>query len=174
MKKIEKYPYRLLHPKLVSIVTTLDENNIPNACTIAWSMPVSVNPPLIAIALNKKHKTTSNIEKTGEFIINIPDFSKMEIIEKCGEVSGWKTNKFLEFHIESCKAEKVKVPRICNCPGYIECKLYAKYEGGDHYIFVGEIIHAEAGEKLFDGIWGENAGIVFHFGDDVYGKIKRE
>ncbi|MEO0246605.1 MAG: flavin reductase family protein [candidate division WOR-3 bacterium] len=173
MKKLEKYPYRLLHPKLVTIVTSIDENNTPNACTTAWSMPVSINPPLVAIALNKRHKTSANIEKTGEFIINIPDFSQLGLVEKCGDISGWKINKFKEFQIQSTNAEKVRPPRIAGCPGYIECKLYAKYEGGDHFIFVGEIVHAEVDENLFNEMWNKDTKLVFHFGGDIYGKIER-
>jgi len=169
MKILEKYPYRVLHPKLVSIVTTVDENGVPNACTIAWSMPVSVKPPLLAIALNKKNKTTKNIKITKEFVINIPDRSKLTLVESCGEISGWEVNKFEKFQIPKAPSSKVKAPRIANCLGYVECKLYAQYDGGDHYIFVGEILHAEADERFFDQMW-HDAELVLHFGGDTYGK----
>jgi flavin reductase (DIM6/NTAB) family NADH-FMN oxidoreductase RutF len=170
MKEIKKYPYRVIHPAMVVLVTTIDQRGVPNVCTVAWSMPVSVNPPLVAIALQKRHKTTKNIEETGEFVLNIPGKNLLEVAEQCGSESGWQVNKFEKYKIKHLPSKIIKAPRIENALGYLECKLYAKYEGGDHYIFVGEILLAEADEKFFTDMWSEEAELLFHYGGDVYGK----
>uniref|UniRef100_A0A7C2P592 Flavin reductase family protein n=1 Tax=candidate division WOR-3 bacterium TaxID=2052148 RepID=A0A7C2P592_UNCW3 len=173
MKEIKKYPYRVIHPAMVVVVTTIDNKGIPNACTVAWSMPVSINPPLIAIALQKRHKTTRNIEETGEFVLNIPGKNLLELAEKCGSESGWRVNKFEKYNIKPIPSKFTKPPKIANALGYVECKLYAKYEGGDHYIFVGEILLAEADEKYFTDMWKDEAELLFHYGGSVYGKTIR-
>ncbi|MDI6851948.1 MAG: flavin reductase family protein [bacterium] len=173
MKEIKKYPYRVIHPAMVVIVTSVDQKGTPNACTVAWSMPVSVNPPLIAIALQKRHKTTNNLEETGEFVLNIPGRNLQELAEKCGSESGWQVNKFEKYNIKALPSKLAKPPRIDGALGYVECKLYAKYEGGDHYIFVGEILLAEADEKYFTDMWKDEAELLFHYGGSVYGKTIR-
>uniref|UniRef100_A0A7V3ZZF0 Flavin reductase family protein n=1 Tax=candidate division WOR-3 bacterium TaxID=2052148 RepID=A0A7V3ZZF0_UNCW3 len=173
MTEIKKYPYRVIHPAMVVVVTTIDNKGIPNACTVAWSMPVSINPPLIAIALQKRHKTTRNIEETGEFVLNIPGKNLLELAEKCGSESGWRVNKFEKYNIKPIPSKFTKPPKIADALGYVECKLYAKYEGGDHYIFVGEILLAEADEKYFTDMWKDEAELLFHYGGSVYGKTIR-
>ncbi len=170
MKEIKRYPYRILHPAMVVLVTTVDKEGIPNACTVAWSMPVSINPPLVAIALQKRHKTTINIEETREFVLNIPSKELLELSKSCGSISGWDVNKFEKYNIKHHPSKVVKPPKIDGSLAFIECKNYAKYEGGDHYIFVGEIVFAEADEKLFNEMWDEKAELVYHFGSNVYGK----
>lgn len=170
MKQVEKYPYRIIHPAMVVLVSTIDSKKIPNACTVAWSMPVSVNPPLVAIALQKRHKSTKNIEETEEFVINVPGKELLETARVCGSVSGWEVNKFEKYNITSEPSKVVSAPRISGALAYLECKLRARYEGGDHYIMVGEIKFAEASEKYFSDMWNEDAELIFHFGGDVYGK----
>ncbi|HOK23561.1 MAG TPA: flavin reductase family protein [Candidatus Hydrothermia bacterium] len=171
MQEVRKYPYRILHPSMVAIISTMDLSGTPNACTVAWSMPVSSNPPLVAIALQKKHKSTKNIEETKEFVINIPGKPMLEIAKICGSVSGWEVNKFQKYHLEEQPSKAIKTPRIAGSIGYMECTLFAKYDGGDHYIFVGEIKVAEADERYFKETWNENAELIFHYGGDKYGKV---
>ncbi len=172
LKVIEKYPYRILHPKLVALITSIDEKNKPNVCTVAWIMPVSIEPPLITVALQKRHKTTDNIIKTKEFVANIPSEKQIELAKSCGSVSGWKTDKIKEFKIEIDKAKKIKTPRIKDCAGYIECELYSYFEAGDHYLFNGRILITEVEEEYFDEMW-VNPPLLYHFGKDVYGKVNR-
>jgi flavin reductase (DIM6/NTAB) family NADH-FMN oxidoreductase RutF len=38
------------------------------------------------------------------------------------------------------------VPILEGVLGYVECRLYATYDGGDHTIYLGEVMHAEAHE----------------------------
>jgi len=44
-KEVRKYSYRIIHPKLVALISSLDDNNRANICTVAWIMPVSIDPP---------------------------------------------------------------------------------------------------------------------------------
>lgn len=172
LKEIKKYPYRLLHPKLVALITTMDEYDKPNVCTVAWIMPVSVDPPLITVALQRRHKTTYNIIMKKDFIVNIPRNEQVEIVKFCGSKSGWDTDKINEFKIEIEKAKKLDTPRIKGCAGYIECVLYSYYEAGDHYLFNGQVLIAEVEDELFYEMWKEPP-ILYHFGKDVYGNVRR-
>ncbi len=172
LKKLEKYPYRLLHPKLVALITSRDEKGNPNVCTVAWIMPVSIEPPLITVALQKKHKTTDNIIKTKEFIANIPKENQLEIVKKCGSKSGWEIDKIKEYSIKTEGAKRIETPKISGSAGYIECELYSYFEAGDHYLFNGKILIAEVEDEYFEEMW-INPPILYHFGKDVYGRVNR-
>ena len=170
LKELKKNPHRVLHPKLVALISSRDEKDIPNACTVAWIMPVSIDPPLITVTLQKRHKTTDNILKSKEFVVNIPFENQIDLVRKCGSISGWEVDKFKEFKIEKEDAKRVRTPRIKGCAGYIECELYSYFEAGDHYLFNGKILISEVDSEYFDEIW-HNPPILFHIGKDVYGKV---
>lgn len=172
LKEIKKYPYRLLHPQPVALITSIDEDRKPNVCTVAWIMPVSIEPPLITVALQKRHKTTDNIIKTKEFVVNIPGNEQIDIVKFCGSKSGWDTDKIKEFKISIEKGKRLNTSRIKGSVAYIECELYSYFEAGDHYLFNGKIILAEVEEEYFDEMW-INPPVPYHFGKDVYGKVIR-
>ncbi|RKY98788.1 MAG: hypothetical protein DRQ03_01345 [Candidatus Hydrothermota bacterium] len=172
-KEVKKYNYRIIHPKLVALISSIDDNNRANICTVAWIMPVSIDPPLVAVALQTRHKTTHNILKTKEFVVNIPQIQQKEIVKKCGSISGWEVDKISKFHIKLEDSKKISTPRVSNSVAYLECQLHAYFEAGDHYIITGKIIHAEADSRYFKNMWEDEPPLLFHFGSDIYGIIKR-
>jgi len=172
-KEVKKYSYRIIHPKLVALISSVDENNMPNICTVAWIMPVSIDPPLIAVALQTRHKTTHNILKTREFVVNIPHIDQKEIVEQCGSISGWKVDKIKKYNINLENSKKISTPRVSGSVAYLECQLHAYFEAGDHYIITGRIVHSEADSRYFKNMWEDEPPLLFHFGSDVYGRIKR-
>ena len=56
--------YRVLAPRPTIIVTTVNKKGEVNAAPFSFTMPVSVNPPLIAVASVAKHHTYHNLEET--------------------------------------------------------------------------------------------------------------
>jgi flavin reductase (DIM6/NTAB) family NADH-FMN oxidoreductase RutF len=66
-----KNAYRILAPRPTIIVTTVNKGGEVNAAPFSFTMPVSMNPPLIAFASVTTHHTYRNIKETGEFVVNI-------------------------------------------------------------------------------------------------------
>lgn len=69
-----KSAYRILAPRPTIIVTTVNRKGEVNAAPFSFTMPVSMDPPLIAFASVTSHHTYKNIKETGEFVVNIPKF----------------------------------------------------------------------------------------------------
>ena len=42
--------YKLLHPCMTILVVSISRDGKPNVMTCAWNMPVSEDPPMIAVA----------------------------------------------------------------------------------------------------------------------------
>ena len=61
------YAYRLLHPMHTVIVSCVGKDGKPNITTLAWAMPTSIEPPLLAISVSPKRHTHKLIEETQEF-----------------------------------------------------------------------------------------------------------
>ena len=61
----------LLNPRPVVLVTSCDINNKPNVLTVAWTMPVSHDPPLLALSISPTHHSHALLAETGECVVNI-------------------------------------------------------------------------------------------------------
>lgn len=163
---------RLINSGNVVLVTShyKDKSNI---ITIAWQTPVSIKPPALAISIGKERFSLELIKKSGEFIVNIPNWDLLEPMLYCGTHSGRDVDKFKETGLTPEKAEKlINTPKIKECIGEIECSVIDAIEVGDHIVFLGEVLYAEAEESLFkDGIWDtEKAGLIYHCGGTFFMK----
>jgi len=166
---------RLLHPMHTVLVSCVGKRGKPNIITLAWAMPTSIDPPLVAVSIRPERYSYALIEKRKEFVVNIPT---MEILKEtlfCGRRSGRDYDKFKETGLTPLPARKVKPPIIKECVAHLECKLHSQFITGDHTIFVGEIIEAYADKEAFTDKYNlEKARMIFHIGGDDFAALKPE
>lgn len=163
---------RLINPGQVILVTSgyKDKSNI-TAC--AWSMPLSHNPASVAIALAKKHFSSELIRQSQEFIINVPDWKLLDRVILCGSCSGREINKFAKVKLTPEKSHSLsKTPKVKECVASLECALIDVKEVVDHYVFFGEVLHAEAENDYFvNDLWDTNkVELIFHLGSHFFFK----
>ena len=115
--------YRLLHPMHTVLVSCVGKDGKPNIITLAWAIPTSINPPLVAVSIAPKRHSHILIEETKEFVINIPTVKILKETLFCGRVSGRGHDKFKEAGFTPLPAKKVKPPIIKECVAHLECKL---------------------------------------------------
>ncbi|MEM2927676.1 MAG: flavin reductase family protein [Nitrososphaerota archaeon] len=153
MNKIEisniSFPY-LLHPYNSTLVTTTDKNNKPNIIVIAWIIPLSRNPPYLAMAIHKNRYSYKLIAESKEFVVNIPSYDLAKKVIFCGRRSGKDIDKFKETGLTPEKAKMVSPPIIKECIAHIECELDRIIEVGDHDLFIGKVLTAYASKDFFD------------------------
>jgi flavin reductase (DIM6/NTAB) family NADH-FMN oxidoreductase RutF len=164
---------RLLHPMHTVLVSCVGKSGKPNIITLAWAMPTSINPPLVAVSIAPRRYSHSLIEETSEFVVNIPTIEILNETFMCGKISGRDHDKFKEAHLTPLPAMKVKPPIIKECIAHLECKLQSQFTTGDHTIFVGEIVEAYANKETFDGVYKlEKAKMIFHLGGNEFATLK--
>ncbi len=73
---------RIINSGQVILVTSGDDK-AKNIITLAWSMPLSHKPPLMAICLTKKRFSYGLIKKSGEFAVNVPAIDLLEQVVYC-------------------------------------------------------------------------------------------
>ena len=166
--------YRLLHPMHTVLVSCVGKNGKPNIITLAWAMPTSINPPLVAISIAPRRHSHTLIEETREFVVNIPTMDILKETLFCGRVSGKDHDKFKEAGLTPLPARKVKPPIIEECVAHLECKLHSQFTTGDHTIFVGEILEAYANKNSFtEASYNlEKAKMVFHLGGNEFATLQ--
>lgn len=170
-----KMAYRLLHPRHTVLVSCADKTGKANIITLAWTMPTSAHPPMVAMSIKPNRLSYKMITETKEFVVNVPT---MEIVKEtlfCGRISGTERDKFKGTHLTRMRAKKVHAPIIKQCVAHLECKLVRKIKTGDHTLFVGQIIAAYANE----GAFGKTLDIkkikpVYHMGGDDFTTVSSE
>jgi flavin reductase (DIM6/NTAB) family NADH-FMN oxidoreductase RutF len=155
---------RLINHGPVILVTVTDGTK-PNIITLAWNMPLSHKPPLVAVSIGQNRYSHDLLKKSGEFVINVPDVDILGETIYCGTTSGRKVDKFKETGLTAIPARRVKSPLIKQCLGHLECRVVNTISAGDHTVFVGEVLIASVKENIFDGTWKvEKAKTIHHLG----------
>jgi len=139
-----------LWPMRHYLITCVDLQK-PNIIAISFCMPISKEPPLIACAIGRAAYSCSVIERTQEFVVNVPPKVLEPKVYYCGFHSGYNVDKFKETGLTPEPARKVKAPIIAECVAWMECLVKQEIETGDKNIFVGEVLEAYAAEELVKG-----------------------
>ncbi len=163
--------YRLLYPHLVTLIScTNPETGKPNIITISWSVPLSAVPQLVGVSISPKRYSHQMIEKTKEFVVNVPTMEILEKVVGCGTISGRVADKFEKFGLTPRKAKAIKTPAIEECVAHLECKLVDKVKTGDHTLFIGEVLAAYVNEGIFkDGLYElEKVEEIYQIGGHDY------
>jgi flavin reductase (DIM6/NTAB) family NADH-FMN oxidoreductase RutF len=164
--------YRLLHPMHTVLVSCAGKAGKPNVLPLAWAMPTSHNPPLVAVSMVSNRYSRTLVEETGEFVVNIPTVDIVKETLVCGRISGIDHDKFSETGLTPLPARKVKAPIVKECIAHLECKLHSQFKTGDHTVFVGEIVEAYVNEGVFTDKYDVGkARMLFHLGGNVFATL---
>jgi flavin reductase (DIM6/NTAB) family NADH-FMN oxidoreductase RutF len=166
--------YLLLHPRHTVLVTCVDGEGRPNIITLAWTTPVSFDPPLVAISVGPERYSHDLIRGGGDFVINVPEMELAKETLYCGRNSGRDVDKFRETGLTPLPAKKVRSPLIQECTAHLECRVVDSIPAGDHTLFLGEVVHATVREGVFKERF--DAGKIepiFHLGGDDFVTLEK-
>jgi len=128
------------YPEQVVIAIARDRKGRPNPVTLGWTMIVSGNPPMMAIAVAKKHYSIEAITESECFTIAFPSSDMADAALFFGSKSGRDTDKFAEFECETEPAKEIDSVLLTGAVANFECTLDSQVPVGDHIIFVGTVV----------------------------------
>lgn len=141
------------YPEQVVIVIARDANGKANPVTLGWTMIVSGNPPMMAIAVAKKHYSTEAIAHSKCFTIAFPSSEMADAAMFFGSRSGRKVDKFAEFDCKTRPAKEIDSVILAEAVANFECTLESQVPAGDHMIFIGNIVcshmNSESKKRLY-------------------------
>lgn len=143
---------RILNPGPVAIVTTA-WRGATNAAPVAWTTPLSIEPPLIGCVIHPHRHTADMIRFTEEFALNIPGPSLLKQTAFLGSQSGLQHAKLEASGVETFNALRIDAPLIEGCLAWIECGLEDVLRVGDHTLFVGRVVTVQALEEAYETAW---------------------
>ncbi len=162
---------RLLnHGPLVLISSTWEDK--VDITPIAWHMPVSKIPPVIAFTISEEHFIYKCILNSKDFAVNIPSPGIIREIMQCGAESGADVDKLRTTGLITELPRVIKAPVLKSAIAVLECTLLEDKYLLEHYnIILGEVKYAEVEPAAFDGHWlfkSRDLKTLHHLGDMTF------
>jgi flavin reductase (DIM6/NTAB) family NADH-FMN oxidoreductase RutF len=142
MQKQVEFPdaIKTKYPEQVVIAIARDKNGKANPVTLGWTMIVSGDPPMMAIAVAKKHYSIEAITHSKCFTIAFPSSQMADAALFFGSKSGRNIDKFAEFECGTELAKKIDSVLLADAVANFECTLESQVSTGDHITFIGRIV----------------------------------
>ncbi|MHB0858979.1 MAG: flavin reductase family protein [Anaerolineae bacterium] len=144
--------HRLIAPRPACLLTTSYHGKV-NVMAISWVCPVSLEPPLLLLAVHPATYTHGMLTRREECVLNIPGRALAEQLQEAGTLSGEDVDKIAQLGLTLDSGRRVEVPHIIECLANLECAIVEVFQPGDHTLFVAQVLGAWAEEEAFDGSW---------------------
>lgn len=146
-----------------------------NVMPLAWHAPLSSDPPLIGISIERSRHTVEMIRHAEEFTLNFPTWPLLHHVQYLGAMSGDRVDKIEATQLETFSGIR-SAPLIAGCAAWIECEVREVITLGDHVLFVGQPAAVHVDTESFDERWlvGAEEKRPLHFlGGNQYSLLQR-
>lgn len=120
----------------VTIVTTRQGETIHGLTANAFCS-VSLEPPLVLVCVDQQAHSHNIIRQGGNFAVNILNTTQEALSQRFATNYLSAVDRFAGVKF---RTEITGAPVLEESLGWLDCKLVAAYPGGDHSIFVGEVV----------------------------------
>jgi len=123
----------------VTLVTTAGDGR-QNGLTANAVTSLSLDPPLVLVAIDKRAGTHADLLRNGCFALSILSADQEEVSRR------FATPGPKDFSGLSWKTAQTGAPILEGALGYVDCRVTEVLSGGDHDIFIGQILAGEFDE----------------------------
>lgn len=133
----------------VTIITTRSADDTPVGLTVSSFNSVSLEPPLVLWSLANTSRSLEAFRKADHWAVHVLATHQEAL---SGRFARAGEDKFAGIVLDQGVG---RVPLLPDCTARFQCRNAFQYEGGDHVIFVGEVLSYD---------FTETAPLVFHGG----------
>ena len=121
----------------ITVVTTTSENNF-YGITVNAFCSVSLNPPQVAICIDKAAFLHNLLQKSKVYGVNILSGAQQNLSELFA-----RREMDYEYAFTGIKlhTEETGAPLFDEALVSLDCRIVAEYPGGDHTIFMGQVVN---------------------------------
>jgi flavin reductase (DIM6/NTAB) family NADH-FMN oxidoreductase RutF len=123
----------------VTVVTTLDGDQ-PHGMTANAVASVSLRPPLVLVCVDRAADSHDIIDRAGLFALNVLSRDQQPLSDRFAVKEGESAHGLegVPHHAGATGA-----PILDGAIAFLECRVAERYPGGDHTIFLGEVVAAD-------------------------------
>ncbi len=148
----------LKYPEQVVIAIAKDPQGKYNPITLGWTMIVSQDPPMMAVAIGETRYSLEAFRHAGEFVIAFPSEHQEKETMLFGTRSGRDMDKIAEAGCKVTPADNIDCVIMTDAVANFECRLVSETKTGDHVVFAGEIVRSHVNEQTLNRLYTVAAG----------------
>lgn len=156
-----KKSFRLINHGPTVLVSASHEG-VDNVMAAAWCCALDFAPAKLTVVLDKSTATRALVEKSGEFVIQVPNAAQLQLTQTLGSLSlADAPEKMAQSGVELFHMDGLALPFVAGCSAWLACRLIPEPHNQQTYdLFIAEIIGAWADTRIFrEGHWQfESAG----------------
>jgi flavin reductase (DIM6/NTAB) family NADH-FMN oxidoreductase RutF len=129
------------HAAGVTVVTTAGPTGY-HGVTVTAFCPLSLDPPLVLVCIDRQQQSHRLLETAAGWVVNLLSRDQEFLAEQFAGRAPLADSRFsrLPHHLGP-----LGIPRLDGCLAWIDCRPWARYEGGDDSIFVGQVVALDLG-----------------------------
>lgn len=147
------YSDKIVWPKTVTIITTLNEEGVPNAAPVSGIIHYDNMDaqPRVLVCMRRHAHTMQNIIATGEFVVNFPSYDYTDDILEACRFYPKGVNELDFMKMDTVPSQSVKPPTLVQSRQAIECTLDRFYElDKTQGHAIGNIVNIMVDEELIE------------------------
>jgi flavin reductase (DIM6/NTAB) family NADH-FMN oxidoreductase RutF len=122
-------------------VLTVDVEGERLGLTVGSLVSLSVDPPLVGVSVSRQAAMHELLRNAGGFALSLLAGDQEAIAQHFAR----GVPPFAHWHGIAIRAEAEGAPLVDDAIGWLECRTEAEHEAGDHTLFVGGVLSAQAG-----------------------------
>ena len=151
-------------PRPIAFVSTISTDGVVNLAPYSFFNAVAYNPPTVVFSSSRKaagwqdkrKDTLTNIEETGEFVVNVVVDPIAAAMNATAAEYPSDVSEFVVAGLTEAPSEMVKAPRVAESPVNMECRLVQVVNIGEqphqHGLVIGEILRMHLRDDvLYEG-----------------------
>lgn len=133
-------------PRPIAWVSTINKDGVVNLAPFSFFNALSDEPPILVISISKREDgkrkdTAQNILDIKEFVVNLVSYNIIKKVEITAKPYPPNISELEVSRLTPEPSRKVKVPRIKESPGFLECVLHSHMELYQYDVFLGEVVY---------------------------------
>ena len=125
----------------ITVITALAPDGTKIGLTVNSFSSLSLDPPMILWSLDLRSNSVEALKAAPHFAVNVLASDQMELSNNFASPSD---EKFVDVELIDSEFD---LPLLSETVAYLECKNIGQYEGGDHLIFIGEVVNFKINDK---------------------------
>jgi flavin reductase (DIM6/NTAB) family NADH-FMN oxidoreductase RutF len=151
----------MIVPRPIAFVSSVDAAGVRNLAPFSYFTACSSNPPVVCFCTTIRtgplpyKDTLSNIEATGEFVVNIVSEEFAAQMNMCSADVPPEVDEFALSGLTPIASDLVKPPRVAESRAQMECRLRQIVRVSDRpgggILVLGEVLRFHVLESMLDG-----------------------
>jgi len=133
------------YPTGVTLLTTCDGKRIHGMTANSFTS-VSLNPTLVLVCITQSNATHELVARTGIFALNVLAEDQEYIARRFARQTAYNAQSVDPFADLPYHRSETGAPILNAGIAYLDCRVVAAHNAGDHTIFIGAVVAAGFGE----------------------------